>query len=71
MAADATTSASSSSAAYLPPALPTSRQDIQAAVAKAADLRAPGRQRWWRFACSPASAAAAARVAAVSPEFPD
>jgi hypothetical protein len=40
MAADATASASASSAAYLPPALPTSRQDIQAAVAKAAELRA-------------------------------
>ena len=40
MAADATASSSSSSAAYLPPALPTSRQDIQAAVAKAAELRA-------------------------------
>jgi hypothetical protein len=37
MAADATTS---TSAAYLPPALPASRQDIQAAVAKAAELRA-------------------------------
>ena len=40
MAADATASSSSSSAAYLPPALPTSRLDIQAAVAKAAELRA-------------------------------
>ena len=40
MATDATASASSSSAAYLPPALPTSRLDIQAAVTKAAELRA-------------------------------
>ncbi|TKW11109.1 hypothetical protein SEVIR_6G212100v4 [Setaria viridis] len=41
MAADATTSTSSSAAAaYLPPALPASRQDIQAAVAKAVELRA-------------------------------
>ena len=39
MAEDATTS-TSSAAAYLPPALPASRQDIQAAVAKAAELRA-------------------------------
>lgn len=37
MAAEATTS---SAAAYLPPALPASRQEIQAAVAKAAELRA-------------------------------
>ncbi|XP_066358346.1 uncharacterized protein [Miscanthus floridulus] len=39
--------ASSSAAAYLPPALSTSRQDIQAAVAKAAELRAR-RGRWIR-----------------------
>ena len=39
MAEDATTS-TSSAAAYLPPALPASRHDIQAAVAKAAELRA-------------------------------
>ncbi|KAF8654568.1 hypothetical protein HU200_061764 [Digitaria exilis] len=39
MAADATTS-SAAAAAYPPPALPASRQDIQAAVAKAAELRA-------------------------------
>ncbi|TVU01076.1 hypothetical protein EJB05_53466 [Eragrostis curvula] len=37
MAADATSTSSSS---YLPPALPASRQDLQAAVAKAAELRA-------------------------------
>ncbi|GJN15784.1 hypothetical protein PR202_gb02724 [Eleusine coracana subsp. coracana] len=37
MAAEAT---STSSSTYLPPALPTSREDIQAAVAKAAELRA-------------------------------
>jgi hypothetical protein len=36
--AEATTATSSST--YLPPALPASRQDIQAAVAKAAELRA-------------------------------
>lgn len=37
MAAEAT---STSSATFLPPALPTSREDIQAAVAKASELRA-------------------------------
>ncbi|XP_062191052.1 IRK-interacting protein-like [Phragmites australis] len=39
MAADATTTTTTSSS-NLPPALPASRQDIQAAVAKAAELRA-------------------------------